>query len=951
MASFTFGAGNARKVLRLPLYALGALATLVTPRTRRLWVFGSGLGVGEGALPLYRAARERLGDDTRLVWLATTDAELATARGLGLDAERKSGWRGFRLTLRARVLVVTHGFGDVNRYATRGGFVAQLWHGIPLKKLHLDSPAALRVSFLPDHRLVRAAVARAFRVAGRGISLFTVASQLVAPRIASAFGVARDRIVVTGDPRDDALLTSAHAKGATGARSKGMRSTGTRSTGPRRILYAPTWRDGHPDPSAPDGETWDEIATWLEANDAELHVRTHPLGKGDYAAGPVLSDRVRMLGTAELLDITPALGGFDALITDYSSIAFDYALVGGPIVFLAPDVESYAKTRGMYDSYRVFSGGRHVTTWGHALTVLEDRLGEKNPGPHEAWLRNEYFDFTDGAATGRVLDEILVRTGMTRAGNAPAGTSVAGTAPAGAAPASTAPAGAAPIARPRVTDLSLGVADGIPSLTVVIDRAVSGARLDGPRARVDGEVRMSTGVTSTGVTSAVFPLLVERWGEPGLALPSGEYRVTLDDGSSRLSVEAPDTPELVHELFRATAGADAGGLVLRVGPPLAPDERGRAAQRRLEGAYRRSRPPLEDAVFLESFYGQSASDNPLGIDRALARLRPQTTRYWSVVDGSVAVPPGGIRIIEGSREWWRVRGSARVLIVNDWLRKRYRRRRGQRVLQTWHGTMLKRLALDRVGVGLRTRIAVRLERARWDALLAQNAYSAKHFRTAYDMRDPIWELGYPRNDVLQLPPAQLAERRAAVRRAVGVPEGARVVLYAPTWRDDRTEMVDYVDLTTFASRLGRDHVLLVRGHSRTLRYGQDLAGDRLIDVTSYPSMTELLLLADILVTDYSSAMFDFAGTGKPTIFFTPDLAHYSADLRGFYFDLLAEAPGPVVHERAELRDAILAAESGSRRDAEASGLAAAWRTRFTSLDDGHAGERVVQRLLDEGWLG
>ncbi len=111
-------------------------------------------------------------------------------------------------------------------------------------------------------------------------------------------------------------------------------------------------------------------------------------------------------------------------------------------------------------------------------------------------------------------------------------------------------------------------------------------------------------------------------------------------------------------------------------------------------------------------------------------------------------------------------------------------------------------------------------------------------------------------------------------------------------------------------------------------------------------MTELLLLADVLVTDYSSAMFDFAGTGKPIIFFTPDLAHYSADLRGFYFDLLAEAPGPVVHERAALRDAILAAEAGGLADAAASERAAAWRTRFTSLDDGHAGERVVQRMLD-----
>jgi CDP-glycerol glycerophosphotransferase (TagB/SpsB family) len=160
-------------------------------------------------------------------------------------------------------------------------------------------------------------------------------------------------------------------------------------------------------------------------------------------------------------------------------------------------------------------------------------------------------------------------------------------------------------------------------------------------------------------------------------------------------------------------------------------------------------------------------------------------------------------------------------------------------------------------------------------------------------------------------------------------------------------MVDYVDLTTFAGRLGRDHVLLVRGHSRTLRFGEDLAGDRLIDVTSYPSMTELLLLADVFVTDYSSAMFDFAGTGKPIIFFTPDLAHYSTDLRGFYFDLLAEAPGPVVRERSELRDAILAAATGH---AATTDRAEAWRARFTPHDDGHAGERVVRRMLDAGWL-
>jgi len=312
----------------------------------------------------------------------------------------------------------------------------------------------------------------------------------------------------------------------------------------------------------------------------------------------------------------------------------------------------------------------------------------------------------------------------------------------------------------------------------------------------------------------------------------------------------------------------------------------------------------------------------------------------------VVVPEGAIPIVEGSREWWRVRASARVLIVNDWLRKRYRRRPHQHVLQTWHGTMLKRLALDRPGrdgiVGrllfARTRLAILRERDRWDALLAQNDYSARIFRHAYAMRRPIWQLGYPRND--RLAGADVA----AIRARLGVAEGARIVFYAPTWRDDRRELVDHLDLPRFAEELPAGVVLLVRGHSRTLRFGRDLTGERLVDVTTYPDVAELLAVADVLVTDYSSLMFDWMTTDRPIVFFTPDLAHYSEDLRGFYFDLLAEAPGPVVHDRTSLL-AVLSEPSDGHAERRA-----AWRERFTPLDDGGAGARVVERLVAEGWL-
>jgi len=281
-------------------------------------------------------------------------------------------------------------------------------------------------------------------------------------------------------------------------------------------------------------------------------------------------------------------------------------------------------------------------------------------------------------------------------------------------------------------------------------------------------------------------------------------------------------------------------------------------------------------------------------------------------------------------------------VVNDWLRKRYRKRAHQKVLQTWHGTMLKKLALSRGRVGLRTTIATILESRRWNILLAQNDYSRRIFRIAYAYLGPVWEVGYPRDDVL------LTGDAAAVRDRLGIPSGTKVLLYAPTWRDDQPDHVDHLDVAAFARELGPDYVTLIRGHSRTLLPGEDVHAPGVIDVTGYPDVSELFLVADALVTDYSSVMFDFTVTGKPLFFFTPDLEHYQRTLRGFYFDLLPVAPGPIVSDAAELARLVkdrtdVAPEYRERY--------AAWRERFNPLDDGHAADRVVARLLAEGVIG
>ena len=475
----------------------------------------------------------------------------------------------------------------------------------------------------------------------------------------------------------------------------------------------------------------------------------------------------------------------------------------------------------------------------------------------------------------------------------------------------------------------------------VLELRGTGAR---PRAveLIGPRVRVEAALTGRGTTwRAVLPLEAARWSGPALPLPTGEYavRITPADatGSQPVAAEIPLT-----QLGTLRAQLTDGTLV--VGPPVDPAYDSGEGQDALERRYATRPQGLENAVFFESFYGRNASCNPLAIDRELARVAPDVVRYWSVVDLSVQVPEGAVPVVEGSPEWWRARGAARLLVVNDWLRRRFARRPGQVVLQTWHGTPLKRLALHRRGFDPRRVLAVLREARRWNVLLAQNGYAAAILRAAYAFRRrPVWVEGYPRNDVL------VTGDGSDVRRELGIGPGDRVLLYAPTWRDDRDQIVDFLDLDRLAEAAGA--VLLVRGHSRTLLPGSDVTGSdargtRVVDVTAYPDVSRLLLAADALITDYSSVMFDFTVTGRPVYFFVPDLAHYRGELRGFYFDLADTAPGPLARTQAEL-EAALADETAAARHAE---RYAAWRARFNARDDGEAAARVVARILDQGFI-
>jgi CDP-glycerol glycerophosphotransferase len=240
------------------------------------------------------------------------------------------------------------------------------------------------------------------------------ASHLVRGRLESAFALADARVPVTGEPRVDVLSQGTGTSRREAARALLDVHAGPIAATTRLVLYAPTWRDGAPDPAVPTPQQWTRIVEVLEEQDAVLLVRSHPLGAGEYRP-PAASQRVRALGSALLPDVTPALPGLDALVTDYSSLAFDAALVPLPVVYLAPDVEEYAQRRGFYGRYTDVAGDDYATGWDDAadqlrLVLADDAARELRVARSRA-LSERVHAFRDGENTRRVYRAILAGAG------------------------------------------------------------------------------------------------------------------------------------------------------------------------------------------------------------------------------------------------------------------------------------------------------------------------------------------------------------------------------------------------------------------------------------------------------------------------------------------------------------------------------------------------------------
>ena len=482
-----------------------------------------------------------------------------------------------------------------------------------------------------------------------------------------------------------------------------------------------------------------------------------------------------------------------------------------------------------------------------------------------------------------------------------------------------------------------------------------------PRARA-----VATAVASgPGRFQATIAVRHDPWRLGPTVLPVGSYLLQCTESvGARATVDVPVHAEqaVIDTLpgFFATSNlrgqlrlARPDGLQLVLEAPLTNDERGARQQERLQLALksRLSSPDCEyGSVLFRSYFGEVAACNPLAVHQELRRRGTRHRLYWAVADYSVRLPEGAIPVLHDSAEWYRLLHEAHFYMDNMHQPMYHKKPAHQIQIQTFHGYPFKQMGLSHWAWQNRDKIHIQsyLDRAKdWDYLVSPATYGTKALCEEFGFSNEVLEIGYPRNDVLLSQEAP--QISANVRDRLGIRPEQTVLLYAPTFRDElaqndfKASMVDFLDIPRLAAALGDNFMVLVRGHAFNARVDARVGSrGNVLDVTDYPNVADLCLASDAAILDYSSLRFDYALTDKPMIFMVPDLEQYTATSRGSLFGYEPTAPGPHVKATTDVVSAARDLPALRRHYADAY---AAFRAEFLDLDDGHATERLVDRVF------
>lgn len=372
--------------------------------------------------------------------------------------------------------------------------------------------------------------------------------------------------------------------------------------------------------------------------------------------------------------------------------------------------------------------------------------------------------------------------------------------------------------------------------------------------------------------------------------------------------------------------------------------------------------PVDDKLILfMSFMGKKYADSP----RAIYEYMLSSDEYrdykfvWAFVHPDrypqVAANPQTKVVKLNSDEHYKIYATSKYWVTNSRVPDVIDKREEQVYLQCWHGTPLKRLGLDIEVKGANARHSAsdmgekyRIDARKYTYMVSPSPYCTEKFTSAFGLdevgrEDIIVETGYPRNDEL----AEVYDSQIeSLKDKLGIPQDKKVILYAPTWRDNQYDATvgytykEEVDFTRLRESLGDDFIILFRAHYFVSNaFDFEKYKGFVYNVSDYDEINDLYIVSDVLMTDYSSVFFDYANLRRPIIFFMYDLKEYRDTIRGFYISL-DELPGPVIETEDELIEELRALDGWQPDDKYK-----AFNKKFNPLDDGSASERVVKRCI------
>lgn len=350
---------------------------------------------------------------------------------------------------------------------------------------------------------------------------------------------------------------------------------------------------------------------------------------------------------------------------------------------------------------------------------------------------------------------------------------------------------------------------------------------------------------------------------------------------------------------------------------------------------------MSKKVLFNSFGGKQYSDNPRAISEKLHEVAPDYEIVWRINDKSkqYGIIPDYVKIVGGGREFFKELATCFCYVTNGELTENIYKRKGQLFIQTWHGDRIFKKILYAAQEADSVKIPI-MDEYLTDICLAGSQKGVEMYHEAFHYFGKILNYGCPRNDKLLKSNKDECEM---IRSILGIPQGKKILLYAPTYRDNvhstQEVTVDLNKVINVLEEKGNEWICVIRAHPHSAGIQFEYS-DKFINATNYPDMADLLLISDMLITDYSSSSTDYIITGRPLILAAFDKKEYINSCREFAIDI--EEPGFIIAFSQKQLEEII--RRTSYEDYKISDDAV--MNYYNTNETGHSCEMVCREIID-----